>query len=169
MEAVGKLNGQTGIRVIPGCELTHIPPAMIAGLMEQARGLGAALIVVHGETLVEPVIEGTNRAAIEAGADILSHPGLITAEDAALAAKNNVALEISTRKGHSLSNGHVAQMALEHGATLVLNNDAHAPGDLVSREYAENVLAGAGLNKEEIQKTLANSRALADRAFGRII
>lgn len=167
VEAANKLNGQTGIRVIPGAELTHIPPAMIAGLMEQARGLGAALIVVHGETLVEPVVAGTNRAAIEAGADILSHPGLITAEDAALAAKNNVALEITTRKGHSLANGHVARMALEHGATLVLNNDAHAPGDMVSLEQAKDILAGAGLDNDDIQKTLDASGALADKVFGR--
>ncbi len=168
VEAAAKLNGQISIRVIPGCELTHIPPKMISGLMEQARKLGAVLVIVHGETLVEPVPQGTNRAAIEAGVDILAHPGLITADDAALAAKNNVALEITTRKGHSLSNGHVARMAIEHGAMLVLNNDAHAPSDLVSREYAQGVLAGAGLNNEQVQKTLADSRALADRVFGRI-
>ena len=46
----------------------------------------------------------------------------------ALAAKKGVYLEISARKGHSLSNGHVAAMATETGARLVINTDAHEPG-----------------------------------------
>ena len=66
-------------------------------------------MVVHGETLVEPVEEGTNHEAIMAGVDILAHPGLISEEDVRLAKERKVLLEISARKGHSLSNGHVAR------------------------------------------------------------
>ncbi|MDR2861125.1 MAG: histidinol phosphate phosphatase domain-containing protein, partial [Syntrophobacterales bacterium] len=62
------------IRVIPGIELTHVPPAHIADLVREGRLLGAKIIVVHGETIVEPVAEGTNRAAVMAGIDILAHP-----------------------------------------------------------------------------------------------
>jgi len=72
--------------LIPGVELTSVPPRKIAALAEKARSLGAKWIVVHGETIMEPVAPGTNRAAIEAGVDLLSHPGLITPEEAVRAA-----------------------------------------------------------------------------------
>ena len=45
------------------------------------RGLGARIIVVHGETIVEPVRPGTNRKALESDVDILAHPGLITEDE----------------------------------------------------------------------------------------
>ena len=167
VRAARKLKGHVDIEVLPGAELTHVPPALMAELVKEARGLGAAIVIVHGETLVEPVAEGTNRAGIDAGADIISHPGLISDEDARLAAEKGVALEISTRKGHSLSNAHVARAALKHGATLVLNNDAHEPGDLVSRQLAERVLMGAGLSAEEAVRVLAASRMVADKALRR--
>jgi len=117
--------------LIPGIELTHVPPAMIADLTARARKLGARIVVVHGETVVEPVKPGTNRAAIEAGVDILAHPGFITREEADLAAQKGVYLELSGRKGHSLTNGHVARMALASGAQMVVNADAHGPGDFL--------------------------------------
>jgi len=153
--------------ILPGIELTHIPPRQIAAAVKEARALGAKLVVLHGETIVEPVAAGTNRAGIEAGIDILSHPGLITAEEVALAAKNGVHLEISTRKGHSLTNGHVARLALAAGAKLVINNDAHAPGDLMSAELARKVALGAGLTPEQVDQALRNSEALVARAMGK--
>lgn len=145
------------MRLIPGTELTHVPPSMIANMTAKARDLGAKVIVVHGETLVEPVLPGTNRAAIEAGVDILAHPGLISKEEAFLAARIGVALEITYRKGHSLSNGHVAQMAFETGAALVINTDAHGPGDLITSDMAEKVLAGAGISHERTQAVFADT------------
>jgi len=104
---------------IPGLEFTHLPPAAIGPLTARARALGVPLIVVHGETLAEPVAPGTNLAALEADIDILAHPGLITLEEAALAKEKDIFLEISARKGHCLANGHVARLALEVGASLV--------------------------------------------------
>ncbi len=89
------LNAHWKIRALPGIELTHVPPVMIAGMAQKARALGALIVVVHGETLVEPVPPMTNRMAIEAGVDILAHPGLITAEEVVLAREGKVALEIS--------------------------------------------------------------------------
>jgi histidinol phosphatase-like PHP family hydrolase len=160
------LGKSLGLAVIPGIELTHIPPAMIAEAAAEARSLGAKLVVLHGETIVEPVAPGTNRAAIEAGVDILSHPGLLTAEEAALAAQGGVCLEITTRKGHSLTNGHVAKLALAAGAKLVINNDAHAPGDLVSLEMARKVALGAGLSEEQFEQCRRNSAELVFRAVG---
>jgi len=160
------LGKSLGLAVIPGIELTHIPPAMIAEAAAEARSLGAKLVVLHGETIVEPVAPGTNRAAIEAGVDILSHPGLLTAEEAALAAQGGVCLEITTRKGHSLTNGHVAKLALAAGAKLVINNDAHAPGDLLSLEMARKIALGAGLSEDQFEQCRRNSAELVFRAVG---
>jgi putative hydrolase len=162
--ACKELNRRWKITALPGIELTHIPPETFRDLTERARSLGAVVVVAHGETLVEPVHPGTNRAAIEAKVDILAHPGLITKEEAALAAKNGVYLEITTRKGHSLSNGHVAKTAIEAGAKLVIDTDTHEPGDLVSDEQARTILFGAGLDAGQVESVLQNSRELAGRA-----
>ncbi len=155
-----------GITIIPGIELTHVPPAHFAEAVREARRLGAKLVLGHGETIVEPVAPTTNRAAIEAGVDVLAHPGLISDDDAALAAKCGVLLEITTRKGHSLTNGHVVRMAQKHGASLVVNNDAHAPGDLVSPEMAEQIALGAGLTPAEFLQAQDNAAELIRRRLG---
>ena len=162
--ACRELGKRWKIRALPGIELTHIPPETFGQLTKKARKLGAMIVVAHGETIVEPVHPGTNRAAIEAGVDILAHPGLITPAEAALAARKGVHLEITTRKGHSLSNGHVARAALAAGAAMVIDTDTHEPGDLVTDEYAESVLLGAGLTKKQAEAVFANSRALAAKA-----
>jgi histidinol phosphatase-like PHP family hydrolase len=164
----GDLGKELGLTILPGIELTHIPPRQIAAAVREARSLGARVVVLHGETIVEPVAEGTNRAGIEAGIDILSHPGLITPEEAALAAERGVYLEISTRKGHSLSNGHVARTALAAGAKLVINNDAHAPGDLVTLEMAKKVALGAGMTPEQVEQAFRNSEELVQKALARV-
>jgi histidinol phosphatase-like PHP family hydrolase len=163
--ACRELSKRWKIKALPGIEITHVPPETFASLTKKARELGAVVVVAHGETLVEPVHPGTNRAAINAGVDILAHPGLITSSEASLAAKKGVALEISTRKGHSLSNGHVAKAAFAAGARLVINTDSHEPGDLVDRASAERVLLGAGLTKKQAEQVFRNSHALAQKAI----
>ena len=162
--ACKELNRRWKITALPGIELTHIPPETFAELTERARSLGAVIVVAHGETLVEPVHPGTNRAAIEARVDILAHPGMITKEEAELAVKNGVHLEITARKGHSLSNGHVAKIAGETGAKLVIDTDTHEPGDLITDEFAHTILLGAGLNAATVAAILQNSRSLAAKA-----
>ena len=158
VKVAAALNKAQSVRVVPGIELTHVPPGLIKSLMGEARGLGAALVVVHGETIVEPVAPGTNRAAIEAGADILAHPGLLADEDAALAAEKGVLLEVTSRSGHSLTNGHVVKAALKSGASLVLDSDTHTPGNMMTEEFARRVLAGAGLTGDALSAVLANAR-----------
>ena len=106
------------------------------------------------------------RHKIVAGVNILAHPGLITKADAALAAKKGVYLEITARKGHSLTNGHVAAMALAAGAEMVLDTDTHEPGDLITTEFAESVLAGAGLDKKAILRVFQNSRKIVNTILG---
>jgi len=161
---VEELGDANGLCLLAGVELTHVPPKQIAAVVALARANRAQLVLVHGETIVEPVIAGTNRAAIEAGVDILAHPGLISAEDVQLAAEKGVFLEITTRKGHSLTNGHVAKMAEKYGAKLVVNNDAHAPGDLVSLEMARKIARGAGLTEAQFEAACQNSFALVERS-----
>jgi putative hydrolase len=134
--------------VIPGVELTSVPPRKIATLAEQARSLGAQWIVVHGETIMEPVAPGTNRAAIEAQVDLLSHPGLITPEDAARAAELGVYLEITTHKGHGLANGWVAKQAREVGAKLLVNTDCHISAEILDAKQRRAIAMGAGLTSE---------------------
>ncbi len=162
--ACKELTRRWKIMALPGIELTHIPPDTFAELTARARALGAAIVVAHGETPVEPVHPGTNRAAIEAGVDILAHPGLLTREEADLAARKGVYLEITSRKGHSLTNGHVASIAIQANAKLVIDTDTHEPGDLISDDFAETVLLGAGLTKEQVTSVMNNSRELAGRA-----
>jgi histidinol phosphatase-like PHP family hydrolase len=158
--ACEQLSVYADIELYCGVELTHIPPGLIGEMTRYARSAGAEIVVVHGETIVEPVPVGTNLAAIEAGVDILAHPGLITPEEVALAASKNVALEITTRKGHSLTNGHVATLARDLGAPLVINNDAHTVGDMVSRKMRQNIALGAGMTATEIRKADGNSLAI---------
>ncbi len=142
------------IRVLAGVEITHVPPQKISALVDLARELGSEIVVVHGETLVEPVLTGTNRAAIEAGADILAHPGLISKEDALLAADVGVCLEITARCGHNRANGHVVRIAEEVGADLIVGTDSHSPGDLVTDDEALNIAMGAGLSEKHAQEVL---------------
>lgn len=154
------------VKVLPGVEVTHVTPGKIADVVKRARKSGAVIVVVHGETLVEPVEKGTNDAAMDAGADILAHPGLITPETAQRAAKAGVHLEISGRGGHSLGNGHVARTAMEAGAKLVFNTDSHAPRDLVDRERALKIVMAAGLTFAQAQEVLAHSQTLVEAKSG---
>lgn len=156
------------IIAIPGVELTHVPAAAIPGLAQQARALGARIVVVHGETIVEPVEPGTNRAAVGAGnVDILAHPGLLTIEEAREAARNNVFLELTTRRGHCLTNGHVARLAQVAGAQLVLDSDTHSPDDLLTPSLAQAVARGVGLEDQEIIKNLEVSAERLLQRLGR--
>jgi len=157
------LNRFSQTKLIPGIELTHIPPQMFDELVSRARELGAKIIVGHGETVMEPVYAGTNLAAIQAGVDILAHPGLITKDEARLAAEKGVFLELTCRKGHSLTNGHVAGIAADTGALLVVNADAHGPGDFMTAEMAETVALGAGLDKDRYEKLRKDMSELASR------
>ncbi|HSH69901.1 MAG TPA: histidinol phosphate phosphatase domain-containing protein [Deferrisomatales bacterium] len=149
------------IKAVPGIELTHLPPDLIGRYVAEARALGAQVVVVHGESPVEPVAPGTNLAAIAAGADILSHPGLITPDAAAAAARRGVYLELTTRRGHCLTNGHVAAVARTSGAPLVLNTDAHSPSDLVDAAFARLTALGAGLSNAEYDMVRTNMARLA--------
>ncbi len=147
-------------KLLVGVELTHVRPSHIARLADKARGLGAQIVVVHGETIVEPVCPGTNRAALEADIDILAHPGFITSDEAAMASERGIFLEISGRKGHSLTNGHVARKSMETGARLSIDSDGHAPQDFMSFDFARRVGMGAGLDEKSVNDIYKNLNQL---------
>jgi putative hydrolase len=167
VRVAAELGAAWGLVVVPGIELTHVPPAMIAAAAAEARRLGAQLVVCHGETIVEPVAPGTNRAALEADIDILAHPGLIEPDEVVLASRRGICLEITTRGGHSLCNGHVAKLALEYGASLVVNTDSHAPGDLTPLDRARRIALGAGLSAEQFEQARRNAEQLVRRITGK--
>ena len=98
--------------------------------------------------------------------DILAHPGLIAEEDVLLAREKGVLLEISARKGHSLTNGHVARLAKQIGANLIYSTDTHAPGDLLTEEMAQKVVRGAGLSLEDFSVMQRNAYELAKKVMG---
>jgi putative hydrolase len=163
------LNREMDLRVIPGVEITHPPISLIDTLAHDAKRFGAQLVIVHGETLAEPVHPQTNLTSLRCEAvDVLAHPGLLTEEEARLAEKNGIYLELSAHPGHCLSNGHVARLAERTGAKLILNTDLHRPEDFLTQEQALRIAMGAGLGIEEALKAIRdNPRELVKRASER--
>lgn len=151
--------------LLPGVELTHVPPKSIPPLAKEAKRLGAAIVVVHGETPVEPVREGTDDASCSCGdVDILAHPGAISEEAVAKAKENGVFLELSFRGGHCLGNGHVARLALRHRAMLLVDSDAHTIGDHMAPADALGVARNSGLSAAEAERVVfENPDALLKR------
>jgi len=159
-----------GFSAFPGVELTHVPAASIGELAAEARRMGAAHVVVHGQSPVEPVEPGTNLAAVSCeDVDILAHPGDLTEEEARLAAENGVFLEISAKDGHSLGNGRVARVALEAGAKLLVNSDGHTPDQLLTEEKARRIARLAGLTHAQVEQALVeNAEELVSRIKSRL-
>jgi histidinol phosphatase-like PHP family hydrolase len=158
------LENEWDIRVLAGVELTHVPPRKIAPLAKRAKELGAEIVVVHGETTSEPVAAGTNSVSVACEyVDILAHPGLISEEDVRTAAENDICIEITARNGHNRTNGHVARLALDIGATLVLNTDAHTPENLITNENALKIALGAGLTESAAREIFkASAKKVAE-------
>ncbi len=148
VKACEELSNHAALKILPGVELTHVPVKMLGSLVKKSRKFGARIVLVHGETLAEPVPNGTNLAAVKQNIDILAHPGLITLEEAELAKENNIYLELTSRRGHCITNGHVARVASEVGAKLLVSSDAHAPEDLITPEEARQVALGAGISEK---------------------
>ena len=152
-----------GVEAFIGVELVHVPPALLPEVVAEARRAGAQLVLVHGESLNYGVDTGTNHAAIEAGADILAHPGLLDARAAAWAAERGVALELSSCPRHGLSNGHVAAMAARFGCALVPGSNARTPEDLLERISWDEICQGAGMTQEEQGRFHSSARLLVKK------
>ena len=161
--AVTKLVKEQGeslpLKVIPGVEISYLDPKLIEKYARRARELGAKIVVVHGESPVEPVPKGTNRAALQLKGlvDILAHPGRITEEETILAKVNHIYLELSARKGHRRANRHIVKMAEQFGAKLIVNTDAHSEKDLITQKQAYLLAKEAGLKKEAALKAVRDN------------
>lgn len=147
--------------VVSAVELTGIPPALLAEEVARARSLGADLVVVHGEGLGGVAEAGTNWAAIEAGADILAHPGLMGRVEAAQAAQTKTALMLTAQPGHCLANGHVWRLARQHGAPVVVTSGAHREAELLGPGGLRAVALGAGMEEDEWRACQTHAWALA--------
>ena len=159
VEAVSRVRDSAqcyGVNLLVGVELTHVPPSLIPVLAHDAKRRGADIVVVHGETVTEPVVPGTNRAACTcADVDVLAHPGFITVDDARAAAERGIVLEVTSRAGHNRTNGHVVRVAREVRCSLTVDSDTHAPSDLMSKEARWAVALGAGLTEAESREILS--------------
>ena len=138
-------------QLLTGVELTHVPPTRIDATAKIARSLGAQIIVVHGETSIEPVASGTNQAAIDSEyVDILAHPGFLTDSQVIQGAERELFFELSARKGHCLGNGLVARLCEQHNGLMLVNSDAHNPNDFLIRSLTEKIVLGSGLSTKWI-------------------
>ena len=121
------------------------------------------------EYVLDAVAEAT-RPALERHPGVrgigLAVPGFITLEEAEMARENNVCLEITSRSGHNITNGHVVRMAKLAGAKMVVDTDSHAPRDLISRSRAIEVAMGAGLDRNEAS-AVVEQHALVNERWGR--
>jgi len=158
------LNKYWKIKSIPGVEITHVPPESIKLFVKFARRNGAKIIIGHGETVSEPVLKGTNKAFIEAGVDILAHPGMISEKDIRLARKKGVYLEITTRKSHKKPNKRLIRLALKNKANLVLNTDTHSPEDILGTKERVEFLTSLGVRNKDIAQIQRNSYNIIRKA-----
>lgn len=150
IDDIKNLSLHTNMEAVLGVELVHIPPALLPQAVKNMRSSGADIVLVHGETLLEPVAEGTNFAAIDAGADILAHPGLIDETAASYAAERGVALELSSAPRHAFANAHLIAMARRFGCTLLPGSSAHTAQDIYPPSLRNRLYQGAGMTVKEL-------------------
>jgi histidinol phosphatase-like PHP family hydrolase len=160
---VKELRKHYGIIVVPGVEITYVPPKLIKNAVKSSRKSGAKLIVVHGETPSETVPEMTNHAGILSGADIIAHPGHITYEDALLAYKKGVHLEITSRRLHCKTNNHVFKAAKLAHAKLLFNSDTHRIENLIDKKIIRETLRNSGLTQGDFRVMQNNAGKLLSR------
>ena len=161
-ERARRLGLYANVEVAVGVELRHIPPALMGCAVQEARRAGIPFVMAYGESIMDQVEEGTNFAAIEAGVDILSHPGLLDEKAAALAAEKGVALEITSNPVHALTNARVAAIGLHTGCLLVRGSGASSANELTTRSFWPFVIQGAawspdGSLQDNLWKTLRES------------
>jgi histidinol phosphatase-like PHP family hydrolase len=150
------------LKVLIGVEISYVAPKLIEKYATRARELGAQIVIVHGESPIEPAVPaGTNHAALQLKGivDILAHPGWITEEDTILAKVNDIYLELSAKKGHRKGNKHVAKMAKQFGAKLLVNTDTHSETDLITQEEAYLLACNAGLKEDAALQVVRDNPA----------
>lgn len=148
-EVIQKLAVYYDMQIFFGVQLRHIPPALLEETVRFYRSCGISLIGVYGESISDIVEKGTNFSAVMAKADILFNPGLIDEECVKLAKENNVFLEISTHPKHAYANAHIAKLANQYGAKLVLGSSAQILHEIHSPEMQSRFLKGACIESHD--------------------
>ncbi|MFA6430767.1 MAG: histidinol phosphate phosphatase domain-containing protein [Candidatus Margulisiibacteriota bacterium] len=151
--------GKSPVTFIVGAEISYVVPSQILTYAKKAKKLGAKIIIVHGESTSEEVYPGTNHEAVSAKdiVNILAHPGNIAEEDVILAAKNGIYLELSAKHGHKDGNKHVAKLALQYGAKMLVDTDAHDEKGLITQEQAFQIAKDAGLSDTDAVRTVRDN------------
>ena len=72
---------------------------------------------------------------------------------------------MTSRKGHSLTNGHVARLAQKMGTPMVLNSDTHGPGDIWPTDRLHEIVEGAGLTLDDHRTMLKNAESIVKRCL----
>ena len=127
-------------------------------MAKDAKELGTKIVVVHGESIVEKVEAGTNLEAVSSKyVDLLAHPGIFMPDEANAAARNDVYIEITSRKGHCLTNDIVAKVGREAGIRFLINSDAHNHSDLLQSNFQSKVGIGSGLESDEVENILSKN------------
>jgi histidinol phosphatase-like PHP family hydrolase len=158
VEAARDINSFWEVRLLVGVELTHVPYQTIDELARRSKELGANLVIVHGESPVEPVIKGTNAAAAKSRyVDIIAHPGRLTLQDARLAADSGKFAEITAKKGHGKTNGWVVKVATEAGLEMVVNTDLHTPDDFITQEKALEIALESGMSMDAALRSIRDN------------
>lgn len=148
-------NRYWGFPLVAGVEITHVPAAAIDEVARNAKFDGAKLVVVHGETPLEPVEPGTNHAAVQSPhVDILAHAGPLTAEDARLAAAAGVYIELSAHPAHRPLNAALVRVGRPQGVAFLVNSDAHHGDGMLTEERAAEVAREAGLPEDDMEAVL---------------
>ena len=78
----------------------------------------------------------------------------MTEEEAGLAVKNDVYVEITSRVGHSLTNGRVVEIGRKAGVKFLINSDSHSYPDLYRENFQKEVALGSGLSSEEYDRII---------------
>ncbi len=144
------------LEVMVGVEITHVAPRHLDEAVRRARRAGARIVLVHGETVAEPVAPGTNRAAVQnPEIDLLAHPGLLERKDAERARAHGIFLELSGRTTHGLANGRVARIAESSGTPTVVNSDAHEPSHLLTQAEAFGVAQASGATRPRARRSVS--------------
>jgi len=152
------VNSLWDIRLLVGVEITHVPHQTIDELARTSKEMGANIVVVHGESPVEPVAKGTNAAAARSRyVDIIAHPGRLSIEDARSAADAGKFAEITAKKGHGKTNSWVARVCTETGLDMLVNTDLHSPEDFISQERALGIALESGLSEKDAIRTVRDT------------
>ncbi len=162
------LNRRWKIRAVPGIELTHLPPDMIAPLAAEARSLGREDC---GRSRRNSGGAGRSRNKRQGHRSRRGHSGApgfdFRRRDGPGPGKKSFSGDHRPAGAIAWRTAMLPAWLQRFGASLVLNTDGHAPGDLITRGQALKVALGAGLEADDFERMLQNSREIVTRVFGK--